>query len=272
MASQAQASVGASFARGWERGRAVVLPLVFIATLLPATEVLLRVLHVSDLLLPEPSSVFATLVSSLGVLLPQAVPTTVDAVCGYVLGGLLGIGIGALLVFSRPAERSLWPYVLIFQLVPKVALAPLFIIWLGVGTSSRLAFAVFLCFFPPLVATVQGLRSADPVILRLCASLLATPRQVLTKVRIVYALPQLFAGLRVGVTAAMIGVIVGEFVTAQQGLGYIIMFSVSSGQTALAFAAIVLVCAIGLTLYGFVALAELLVCRRFHVPMSSSGF
>ncbi len=258
--------------RFWDTWRKLILPLAFILVLVPLAEWLLHVLHVSPLLLPPPSAVWSQLVGSWPVLIPQAVPTAIDAVAGYAIGALLGIAIGAALVLSRRIEQGFWPYVLIFQLIPKVALAPLFIIWLGVGPSSRLVFAVFLSFFPPTIATVQGLRAADPAILRLCSSLLATPRQVLTKVRLVYALPHLFAGLRICVTAAMIGVIVGEFVTAQQGLGYIIIYAVSSGQTALAFAAIVLVCAIGLTLYGLIALIEYLVCRRFRVPMSSSGF
>ena len=259
-------------ARMWDAWRKVILPIAFIVVLVPVVEWLLHAFHVSPLLLPPPSAVWSQLLTSWPILLAQAVPTATDAVAGYVLGALLGIAIGTTLVLSRRAEQSFWPYVLIFQLIPKVALAPLFIIWLGVGPSSRLAFAVFLSFFPPTIAAVQGLRAADPTILRLCSSLLASPQHVFTKVRLVYALPHIFAGLRIGVTAAMIGVIVGEFVTAQQGLGYIIMYAISSGQSALAFASIILVCAIGLTLYGLVALAEFLVCRRFHVPMSSSGF
>ena len=248
------------------------MPIAFIVALVALLQWLIGVLRISPLLLPLPSAVWAQLTSSWTVLFAQAIPTAGDAVAGYSIGAILGIAIGVSLVASRRVEQSLWPYVLIFQLIPKVALAPLFIIWLGVGPNSRLAFAVFLSFFPSTIATVQGLRAADPVIVRLCHSLLATPRQIFMNVRIVYALSYMFAGLRVAVTSAMIGVIVGEFVTAQQGLGYIIIYAVSAGQSSLAYAAIVLVCAIGLTLYGIVALSEFLVCKRFHVPMSSSGF
>jgi NitT/TauT family transport system permease protein len=252
--------------------RPVMLPIAFVIALVVLVQWLIGVLRISPLLLPLPSAVWSQLIGAWPVLVAQAVPTASDAVGGYVIGAVLGIAIGVSLVSSRHVEQSFWPYVLIFQLIPKVALAPLFIIWLGVGPSSRLAFAVFLSFFPTTIATVQGLRAADPVVLRLCTSLLATPRQVFMKVRLVYALSYLFAGLRVAVTSAMIGVIVGEFVTAQQGLGYIIIYAVSAGQSALAFAAIVLVCGIGLILYGIVALSEYLVCKRFHVPMSSTGF
>jgi NitT/TauT family transport system permease protein len=252
--------------------RPVALPIAFIVAVVALLQWLIGALRISPLLLPLPSAIWAQLTGSWPVLVAQAIPTASDAVGGYIIGAVLGIAIGVSLVTSRRVEQSFWPYVLIFQLIPKVALAPLFIIWLGVGPSSRLAFAVFLSFFPSTIATVQGLRAADPAILRLCTSLLATPRQVFLKVRIVYALSHIFAGLRVAVTSAMIGVIVGEFVTAQQGLGYIIIYAVSAGQSSLAFAAIVLVCGIGLTLYGIVALSEFFVCRRFHVPMSSSGF
>lgn len=158
----------------------------------------------------------------------------------------------------------------LFQLVPRVAVAPLFIIWLGVGPASRLAFAVFLSFFPIMVSAATGFRTADPAALRLCRSLTARGWQVFLWVRLPYAVPHIFAGLKVGVTAAMIGVVVGEFVTGQEGLGYIIMFASSVGETALVFAAIALLCAVGMGLYGLIALAELWV-RRWHGAAVAAG-
>jgi NitT/TauT family transport system permease protein len=118
------------------------------------------------------------------------------------------------------------------------------------GPSSRLAFAVFLSFFPIAVSGVTGFRAADRTALRLCRSLIASTWQTFIKVRVPYAIPHIFAGLKVGVTVATIGVVIGEFVTAQEGLGYNIMFASSAAETALVFAAIILLCAIGMVLYG----------------------
>jgi NitT/TauT family transport system permease protein len=175
-------------------------------------------------------------------------------------------------VVSRRVEQAFWPHILIFQLVPKVAVAPLFIIWLGMGPTSRLCFAVFLSFFPIAVSTAAGFRSVDRTVLRLCQSLTASRWQVFFRVRMPYAIPHIFAGLKVGATVAIIGVVVGEFVTAQEGLGYIIMFASSAAETALVFAAIGMLCVIGLGLYGAVALAEWFVRRWYGAPIDAGGF
>jgi NitT/TauT family transport system permease protein len=158
------------------------------------------------------------------------------------------------------------PYLLALQIVPKIALAPLFIVWLGTGTPCRLVIAVFLALFPVTISGVAGLLSADPNVLRLCTALSASRLQMIVRVRLPYALPHLFAGLKVAATMILLGVTIGEFVTAQAGLGYIILFASSIGQTALVFAAIVLLCAIGLALYAAVTVAERLYARWFGAP------
>lgn len=251
--------------------RPVALPLGFAVASLALWEWGTAAFAVSPLLLVPPSAIWRVLAQFWPVLLQQAWPTLINTVVGFLLATALGVAIGAALVASRRVEQAVWPHVLMFQLVPKVAVAPLFIIWLGVGPSSRLAFAVFLSFFPITVAAATGFKSADPAALRLCRALGASRWQTLTAVRLPYALPHIFAGLKVGVTVAMIGVIVGEFVTAQEGLGYIIMFASSAAETALVFAAIALLCAIGLALYGAVAGAEWLVRRWYGAPMVVGG-
>jgi len=245
--------------RAW---RAVVLPVLFAVGVLLLWEWACRALPVSALLLSPPSAIWAVLAESWPILLQQAWPTFVNTVVGFLISAWLGIAIGMGLVASRRIEMAFWPHLLVFQLIPKVALAPLFIIWFGIGPSSRLMFAVFLSFFPITVSAASGFRAADAGALRLCRSLTASTWQSFVGVRLPYAVPHIFAGLKVGVTVAMIGVIVGEFVTAQEGLGYIIMFASSAAETALVFAAIFLLCAIGLLLYGAVALCEYLVRRR----------
>jgi NitT/TauT family transport system permease protein len=252
--------------------RPVVLPIAFAAFVLLAWQELTIHLHVSSMLLVPPTAIWDVLVQSWPILLAQSWPTLVNTVVGFLLAAGLGITLGGALVVSRRVEQAFWPHILIFQLIPKVAVAPLFIIWLGTGPSSRLAFAVFLSFFPIAVSAATGFRAVDRTALRLCQSLTANTWQTFVSVRLPYAIPHIFAGLKVGVTVAIIGVVIGEFVTAQEGLGYIIMFASSAAETALVFAAITLLCGIGLVLYGFVALAERFVRRWYGAPISVGGF
>jgi NitT/TauT family transport system permease protein len=252
--------------------RPVLSPLLFALVALLAWQELTVHLHVSPMLLVPPTAIWDVLVQSWPILLAQTWPTLINTVVGFLLAAGLGIALGGILVVSRRVEQAFWPHILIFQLIPKVAVAPLFIIWLGMGPSSRLAFAVFLSFFPIAVSAATGFRAADRTALRLCRSLTASTWQTFIKVRVPYAIPHIFTGLKVGVTVAIIGVVIGEFVTAQEGLGYIIMFASSAAETALVFAAIILLCAIGMVLYGAVALAEWFVRRWYGAPISIGGF
>jgi NitT/TauT family transport system permease protein len=256
----------------WRSWRPVVLPILFAAVILLAWQELTVHLQVSSMLLVPPTAIWDVLVQAWPILMAQTWPTLVNTVAGFLLASVLGIALGGALVVSRRVEQAFWPHVLIFQLIPKVAVAPLFIIWLGMGPSSRLAFAVFLSFFPIAVSAATGFRSVDRTALRLCQSLTASTWQTFYRVRLPYAIPHIFAGLKVGVTVAIIGVVIGEFVTAQEGLGYIIMFASSAAQTALVFAAIVLLCGIGMLLYAVVALAEILVRRWYGAPIDTGGF
>jgi NitT/TauT family transport system permease protein len=176
------------------------------------------------------------------------------------------------ITFSDRVREALYPNIVLFQLIPKVALAPLFIVWLGAGSQSCVTFGVFIAFFPVVVSTASRLVGASPDTLRMCRSLAASEWQSFCLIRFPYAMPFIFAGMKVGVTMAMIGVIVGEFITAQVGLGYIIMFASSAGETATVLAAIVLLCVAGLVLYGIVAFAELVMRRWYGGEIAVGGF
>ncbi|MEP9379468.1 ABC transporter permease [Aquabacter sp. CN5-332] len=250
----------------------VLLPLAVAVVFILIWEYGTKLAKVSPLLFAPPSAVWKSLELSFPILVQQSLPTLKETLLGFALASLLGVTLGTALVLSKRVRQALYPHILLFQLIPKVALAPLFIVWLGIGPTSRLSFAVFMAFFPVVIATMTGLLSADRNIVRLCTSLTATPWQTFMSVRVPYAMPHLFAGLKIAVTMAIIGVIVGEFVTAQEGLGYIIMFASSADDTALVFAAIGMLCAVGLTLYGAVALVEMLIQRRLGVTITSSEF
>jgi len=175
------------------------------------------------------------------------------------------IALAGLMVYSTLAYQALYPNIVFFQLIPKIALAPLFIVWLGIGSPSRVTFSVFICFFPILVATAAGLQSVETTMLRLCRSLRMSQWQVLIRVRFPTSPPYIFSGMKVAVTLAIIGIVVGEFIASQQGLGYLILFASSRQQTDLALACIAVLCAVGLALYGGVVLCEKAVMRWYDI-------
>ena len=258
---------------GWQYRlrRPILLPLGFALTVLVAWELLCRVSRVSPLLLPPPSAVWSVLSHNWEILFQQSVPTTLETIISFAAATLLGVGLAVAITFSAWVREALYPNIVMFQLIPKIALAPLFIVWLGVGGGSCIVVAIFIAFFPVVVSTATGLVSAKPEVLLLCRSLTASEWQMFRLARFPYAMPFVFAGMKVGVTMAMIGVIVGEFITAQAGLGYIIMFASSAGETATVLAAIVLLCGIGLALFGLVALGEMAVQRWYGSEMPVGG-
>ena len=253
-------------------GRTVGMPLGFAVLAILAWEVLCRTVRISPELLPPPSAVWRVLSENYSILFEHAVPTAIETVVSFAAAMVLGIALAVAITFSAWVREALYPNLVVFQLIPKIALAPLFIVWLGVGERSCMTVGLFIAFFPIVVSTATGLVSAKPEVLQLCRSLTASEWQMFRLARFPYAMPFVFAGMKVGVTMAMIGVIVGEFITAQAGLGYIIMFASSAGETATVLAAVVLLCAIGLALFGLVALAELAMQRWYGGEMPVGGF
>jgi NitT/TauT family transport system permease protein len=243
--------------------RRVAQPTATAAAVLVLWEVLVHVYKVKPVLLPAPSDVFVAMVAQWRTLLENALPTALESLVGFLLSVVLGGLLGVLLTFSARARDSLYPNVVLFQLIPKVAVAPLFMLWLGIDWQSRVAIAFFIAFFPIVISTVAGLNAVDPTLLRLFRSLTATEWQIFFKVRVPTSLPFFFNGMKISMTLAIIGVIVGEFVTSQRGLGYIILFAGSRLETALVLAAILVLCVVGLLLYGMVALAEHLIMKKY---------
>jgi NitT/TauT family transport system permease protein len=242
----------------------VVLPIGLALAVLVLWEVVVRVGKIPAVILPAPSEVFQTLLRTYPLLLQHAVPTMLETVIGFILAVILGVALAVLLTYSPVWRAALYPNLVFFQLIPKVALAPLFIIWLGIGMESRLFFALFISFFPIVISMATGLAEVDASLLRLCRSLTATEWQMFVNVRFPYSLPFLFSGMKIGITMAMIGVIVGEFITAQAGLGYLIVFATSRAETGVIIAAITVLCVLGLALYGLVLLGELAMRRWYY--------
>lgn len=212
--------------------------------------------HVSPVILPPPTMILQQLADNFPLIMAHTYPTTIETVLAFLISIPIGIALAALIVYSSLAQQALYPNIIFFQLIPKIALAPLFIVWLGIGPSARITFSIFICFFPILIATATGLRSVETNMLRLCRSLRMSEWQILVRIRFPTSLPYIFSGMKVSVTLAIIGIVVGEFIASEQGLGYLILFASSREQTDLALACIAVLCVVGLVLYGLVVAAE----------------
>lgn len=182
--------------------------------------------------------------------------TALEVVVGFVLGSLLGALIGYALGVSPRVEAVLSPYLLALQIAPKVAFAPLFVMWLGYTVYPKILVAILIVFFPVLINVLSAMRSMDTDMINLARSFSATRMQVFSMVEYPTTLPALFSGLRIASTLAVIGVVVGELVGGNMGLGYLLVFFEGEGNTAAVFVVIAALTAIGIMAYYAVVLVE----------------
>ncbi|MBZ0218216.1 MAG: ABC transporter permease subunit, partial [Fimbriimonadaceae bacterium] len=173
-----------------------------------------------------------------------------------VLGSLLGMGVGYVLGMSPSAELILSPYILALQIAPKVAFAPLFVLWFGYTIYPKILVAILIVFFPVMVNVLSAIRNVDPDLKNLVYSFKATRFQAFRFIEFPAAMPPLFSGLRIGATLAVIGVVVGELVGGNKGLGFLLVFGEGSGNTAMVFVAIIFLTIIGIIAYLAVVFAE----------------
>jgi NitT/TauT family transport system permease protein len=234
----------------------ILLPIGFAAIVLAIWQAAVVAAKIPEVILPPPSAIFDQLTEHWRLILKHTAPTAIETLLAFGISTPLGVVLAAAITWSPTFNKAVYPNVVLFQLIPKIALAPLFIVWLGIGSPSRVTFSVFLSFFPILIATVAGLRAVPIDMLRLCRSVGASDWQVLTRVRFPMALPYIFSGMKIASTLAVIGIIVGEFIASQAGLGYLILFASSREQTDFSLACIAVLCVLGLCLYGLTALAE----------------
>lgn len=182
--------------------------------------------------------------------------TSLEVVVGFVLGSLLGVVIGFVLGMAPRAELVLSPYILALQIAPKVAFAPLFVMWLGYTVYPKILVAVLIVFFPVMVNVLTAVRTVDPDMVNLARAFSATRLQIFRMIEYPASLPPLFSGLRIAATLAVIGVVVGELVGGNMGLGYLLTFGEGQGNTAMVFVTIIVLTVIGIVAYGAVVLAE----------------
>ncbi len=219
--------------------------------LLAAWEFGSRAAGLSALVLPAPSAVGRSLwlALSTGYLWPHIVATSLELLLGLAAGCAIGFASGLLMSESPLLQGLLKPYIVVSQVIPKLALMPLFIVWFGFGMTSTVVITALICFFPLMENTVTSLQQVDPQRLELFRMLGATRTQTLLRLKLPTGLPGILAGLRVAVVLALVGAVVGEFIGASKGLGALIIASQGMMDTPLMFAVLVVIAALGLALY-----------------------
>jgi NitT/TauT family transport system permease protein len=243
-----------------------VPPLVVTVVVIVAWELAVELFEVSEFVLAKPTEIIAELSDSSALLREAAGYTLKEIVLGFALSAVVGIAIALLLAASRLADRALYPLVVAFQTVPKVALAPIFVLWFGYGVVPKMLLIATIAFFPVALNMRTGLEAVDRDLLLLLRSVGASRWEVLRKVQIPSSLPYLFAGLKIAITFSVIGAVVAEFAGSSEGLGYLIEFASTQLDTRLVFAALLVISVLGLALYYAVGLLEWLVNRRFPPP------
>jgi NitT/TauT family transport system permease protein len=247
-----------------ETAWAIGLPVALGIAVLVAWQVAVRLAHVPPVILPAPTNIAHDLIASLGDLAPHARATGLESLFAFLLSVAFGL-VAAMLLSAFPLLfEAVYPNLVLFQILPKIALAPLFVFWLGIGSPSRLTYSVFISFFPVALATMVGLSRTDANALRLCKSLGATRWQTFFAVQVPFSLPYFFSGVKMAATMSVIGIVIGEFISAREGLGYYIMLAQSRGETGRIFAALLVLCAIGLAIYGITIWAEHLLKKSWR--------
>jgi NitT/TauT family transport system permease protein len=267
-----EASVqGTRVQREWRaRIRNLLYPLGVVFAVLVVWEAATRALGVPAFLLPPPSAIAVSFVTNASLLLFHSWITTLEILLGFVLSIVVGIPL-ALAIFLWPAfSRSILPLLVSSQAMPKVAVAPLFLVWFGFGLLPKVLIAFLIAFFPVVINTAVGLASIEPEKIYLARSMGFGATATFFKIRLPNALPAIFGGLKISITLAVVGAVVGEFVGGDAGLGYLLMVANGSMDTQLLFAGIVALTVLGVALFMAIELAERLAIPR-HIIAGDKG-
>jgi NitT/TauT family transport system permease protein len=243
-------------ARGLDRAVYPVLGIIAILTLWHGYT---RLTGISTIVLPGPFDILNASLRHFGLLARETWPTLLESVLGFVLAMLIGIPLAVCVANSRLLNLTLYPILVATQSVPKVAIAPIILVWFGLGMESKLAIAFLVSFFPVVIDTATGLRATPVGLLELARSLRASPLQIFLKVQMPAALPFVFSGAKVAITLAVIGAVIGEFVGSMRGLGNLLLTANSQLDGPLAWAALVWLSVLGIVLFAVVSLTERLV-------------
>ncbi|WP_454856442.1 ABC transporter permease [Rhizobium binxianense] len=219
-------------------------------------EIAVRLMHVPVYILPSPSRIGQEFAVYWPRLLVNSGYTMIEVLSGFVLSIVVGVPLAVFVTYSRIAERAIYPLIVATQSIPKVAVAPLLLAWFGYGMTPKVVIVMLLSFFPIVINSVVGMKSASAEMIYLAQSMGATPWQAFWKFRLPQALPNIFAGLKLATVLSVIGAMVGEFIGADKGLGYVILVAGSTFDIARQFAAIIAISAIGMIFFAVIERVE----------------
>lgn len=235
----------------------ILLPGVGLVGILAVWWFITAAFGIDKFLVPSPKDVVDAFAQNPEYILQQTWVTLLETIEGFLLAIAIGVPIAMAIAGSRLLERTVYPLLLAINAVPKVAIAPILVIWMGFGQAPKIVMVVLLCFFPIVLSTASGLRSTPSELVELAQSLDAGPLKTFVKFRFPFALAQIFVGLKTAISLAVIGAVIAEFVGADAGLGFLIVQSGASANTPLAFASMALLALISIVLfYGLVALEK----------------
>ncbi|MGA2551030.1 MAG: ABC transporter permease [Burkholderiaceae bacterium] len=232
---------------------------VTLVVLLVIWDLAIRIFGIPPYLIPAPRQVLAQLISQFPMLARQCVPTLYATLGGFALSIVFGISVSILIAYSRTLESYVYPLLVFSQSIPKVAIAPLFVVWFGFGLLPKVIAAFMIGFFPVVVSAVMGLKSVEPDLVDLARSMGAGRWKTFIKINLPCALPAIFGGLKVCITLTVVGAIVGEFVGSNSGIGYVLQKANGDFDLPLMFAALVLLSLIGMVLFAAIDVIERLV-------------
>lgn len=244
----------------------IVRGAAFFVGLVVVWEAAVRLFHVPDWLIPSPMQIGAVIAEKHGIVLEHTLVTLEETALGFLLAVVVGVAFAVGIVYFPLLRDTLYPAIIMLNSFPKIAVAPLFVIWIGVGIEAKIANAFLLAVFPIVINAILGLTDMEPELLEMVRAMSRSRSVLFWKIRLPHSLPYLFAGCKIAVSLAVIGAIVGEFISGRSGLGYLVLSANNYFNTALAFTALVYLVAMSLALYAGVVAAE-----RWMLPWYRRG-
>ena len=239
-----------------ERAPNLAVPTLAIVTVLALWAAIVRLFEIPDYLLPAPQDVAARIIKEWPLLWKHGAYTLMSVLTGFAASVVIGVPLAFAIVLSRSMERVAMPFLVMSQTIPKVAIAPILVVWLGFGILPKIAIVFLISFFPIVVSTVVGLKSVESDMIDLVRSMGARTTKIMLRVRGPSALPQMFAGFKIAVCLAVVGAIVGEFVGSDRGLGFLLLTSTGSLDGTLVWSALFVLIAMGISLFAIVSKLE----------------
>jgi NitT/TauT family transport system permease protein len=244
---------------GDNRWRRALFPTAFLVAIVVLWEIVSRATDVPAYILPAPSAIGERLVRSWDILWHHSVVTLTEIGIGFAVGVVLGLALAIPISYSAVVRNTLYPLIVASQAVPKIAIAPLLVLWLGFDMMPKIVVTALMVFFPVTVTAAEGLTSVDRNLLDLLRSVNASQAQIFFRIRFPHALPHIFSGLQIGITLAVVGAVVGEWVGADSGLGYLLVYANTLLDSTLLFASLFLLIVIGVVLFVLVGIVQRIV-------------